>query len=52
MECPGSDKDPVEGTIEMLWDFDTRGECPVCHHRCGLMLDVDRGKEVIKPHEA
>lgn len=57
LSAPASGQLPVEGSVEMLFDFDTRGECPVCHERCGLMFKaspghVNVGFEVIKPHTA
>lgn len=32
------------------FDFDDKGICPICKNICGLMLNIDIGKEVIKPH--
>lgn len=48
LECPGSGELPEE--MIPRWDFQDKGICPVCKQRCGLMLNVDIGKEVIKPH--
>lgn len=46
--CPGTGQLP-ESRIP-AFDFDDKGICPECKQTCGLMLNEDIHKEVVKPH--